>query len=129
MSEYMDTSVDPCQDFHLYACGNYLKQNNIPDDAYEINTGWYQLRDTVKSQAGKLFSILFYRTWVWLIIAWPSHSLTNSRFGDLIDVAQANEDAYSEVIDVALVVKIDVEESIVIANSWPAVFSQFGNRF
>ena len=32
-------------------------------------------------------------------------------------MAQANEDAYSEVIDVALVVKIDVEESIVIANS------------
>ena len=79
MSEYMDTSVDPCQDFHLYACGNYLKKNNIPDDAYEINTGWYQLRDTVKSQAGKLFSILFLSdlSLIKIIIAWPSHSLTN----------------------------------------------------
>ena len=76
MSEYMDTSVDPCQDFHLYACGNYLKQNDIPDDAYEINTGWYQLRDTVKSQAGKLFSILFLSD-LSLIIAWPCHPLTN----------------------------------------------------
>ena len=44
-------------------------------------------------------------------------------------MAQANEDAYPEVIDVALVVKIDVEESIVTANSLTTVFSQFGNRF
>ena len=44
-------------------------------------------------------------------------------------MAQANEDAYSEVIDVALVVKIDAEESIVTANSLITVFSQFGNRF
>ena len=44
-------------------------------------------------------------------------------------MAQANEDAYSEVIDVALVVKIDVEESILTANSLTTVFSQFGNSF
>ena len=44
-------------------------------------------------------------------------------------MAQAKEDAYSEVIDVALVVKIDVVESIVTANSLTTVFSHFGNRF
>ena len=38
-------------------------------------------------------------------------------------MAQANEDAYSEVIDVALVVKIDVEESIVTANSSNSIFA------
>ena len=44
-------------------------------------------------------------------------------------MAQAKEDAYSEVIDVALVVKIDVDESIVTAYSFTTVFSQLGNRF
>ncbi|KAG7524186.1 phosphate-regulating neutral endopeptidase [Solea senegalensis] len=29
----MDPSVDPCEDFYLYSCGGWLKQNPIPEDS------------------------------------------------------------------------------------------------
>ncbi|XP_076039212.1 endothelin-converting enzyme 2-like [Oratosquilla oratoria] len=30
----MDRSVSPCDDFYQFTCGNYLKENVVPDDAY-----------------------------------------------------------------------------------------------
>uniref|UniRef100_A0A3P8UJQ5 Phosphate regulating endopeptidase homolog, X-linked n=1 Tax=Cynoglossus semilaevis TaxID=244447 RepID=A0A3P8UJQ5_CYNSE len=29
----MDPSVDPCEDFYLYSCGGWLKENPIPEDS------------------------------------------------------------------------------------------------
>jgi putative endopeptidase len=31
-AEFIDRSVDPCVDFHKFACGNWIKQNPIPAD-------------------------------------------------------------------------------------------------
>jgi predicted metalloendopeptidase len=34
----MDTSVDPCEDFHVYACGNWEAKYTIPDDKSRLST-------------------------------------------------------------------------------------------
>ncbi|CAH1795599.1 unnamed protein product [Owenia fusiformis] len=36
MIKAMDETVDPCDDFHEYACGRYLKENVIPEDKTSI---------------------------------------------------------------------------------------------
>jgi predicted metalloendopeptidase len=33
----MDPQMDPCEDFFEYACGNYLKTKNIPDEKSSIS--------------------------------------------------------------------------------------------
>ncbi|XP_074655289.1 neprilysin-like isoform X2 [Tubulanus polymorphus] len=43
----MDSTVNPCDDFFQYACGQWNKKNSIPSDASSINT-FSKLRDELQ---------------------------------------------------------------------------------
>ncbi|XP_031344647.1 neprilysin-2-like [Photinus pyralis] len=43
----MDPSVDPCDDFHQFVCGNYRKMTNIPDDEETVG-GLQKLRELLQ---------------------------------------------------------------------------------
>lgn len=53
--EKMDTSVDPCNDFYQFSCGQFLEKTTIPDDKIYVNS-FSKVGDLLQEQLKSLIT-------------------------------------------------------------------------
>lgn len=51
----LDTTVEPCDDFYNFACGNFIKNTIIPDEKVTVNT-FSAIGDKLQEQLRQLIS-------------------------------------------------------------------------
>lgn len=52
---YLDESIDPCENFYEFACGNYIKNTFIPDDKITVDLS-STVDDLVRGQLRKIIN-------------------------------------------------------------------------